>query len=80
MIVVSTPSYFIFSEITIDDKVLTISINQHNNRRFKTGFIFSSDILQSLCDRIIRTNNVRNGKDYEGTGLQFYNIAVYILR
>lgn len=73
MIVVSTPSYFIFSEITIDDKALTISINQK-------GFIFFSDILQSLCDRIIRTNNVRNGKDYEGTGLQFYNVVVYILR
>lgn len=65
MIVVSTPSYFIYSEVTIDDKALTISINQHNNRRFKKGFIFSSDILQSLCDRIIRTNNVRNGKDYK---------------
>lgn len=80
MIVVSTPSYFIFSEVTIDDKALTISINQHNNRRFKKGFIFSSDILQSLYDRIIQTNNVRNGKDYKSTVLQFYNTAVYILR
>lgn len=81
MIVVSTPSfYFILTEVTIDDKALTISINQHNNRIFKKGFIFSSDILQSLCDRIIRTNNVRNGKGYKSNVLQFYNIAVYILR
>lgn len=53
MIVVSTPSYFIFSEVTIDDKALTVSINQHNNRRFKKDFIFSSDLLKILCDRII---------------------------
>lgn len=41
MIVVSTPSfYFILTEVTIDDKALTISIYQHNNRSFKKGFIF----------------------------------------
>lgn len=80
MIVVSTHSYFIFSEVTIEDKALTISINEHNNRRFKKGFIFSSHVLQSLCDRIIRTNNVRNGKNYTSIVLQFYIIAVYILR
>lgn len=80
MIVVSTPSYFILSGDTTDDKALTIAINQHNNDRFKKGLIFSCDILRSLCDRIIRTNNVRNGKDSKSTVLQFYNTAVDILR
>lgn len=81
MIVVSTPSYFIFSEVTIDDKALTISINQHNNRRFKKGFnFFLRYITMVNVTELFEQTTYVMAQTIRVLFYSFYNIAVYILK